>query len=76
MTAWKNLHFRPPILKKLFGHRVSVDVILFRQVGSAYVFAGRLLIPDTDTNHYHILHFGNEEETVDPSQYEWTEVPE
>lgn len=78
VAEWKNLHFRPPVLKDsiIGGGRVS-DLILLRYAGvMETTYAGYLLIRKTDPNNYHICGRACKEHPVVPSQIEWMEVPE
>lgn len=75
MTAWKNLHFRPPILKPAGEHRAS-GKILIRDVPSKKVFLGRIVLRSYDDTFYHMVVPGLEETLMIDEFYEWTEVPE
>lgn len=75
MTAWKNLHFRPPILKKLEDDRVS-EKILIRTTASKSVVLGYIVLRSYDDSFYHLVSRGYEEMLMVDPYYEWTEVPE
>lgn len=75
MTAWKNLHFRPPILKKLDDDRVS-DKILIRTLPSKDVILGHIALRSYDDSFYHLVSRGYEEILMVDPYYEWMEVPE
>lgn len=73
--SWKNLHFRPPILKKLENDRVS-DKILIRAMPSKEVILGYIALRSYDDSFYHMVSRGYEETLMVDPYYEWTEVPE
>ena len=77
VAEWKNLHFRPPVLKDsiIGGGRVS-GLILIREVGTPETtFTGFILIKPKRPNEYRICGRGCKEHPVVPSQIEWMEVP-
>lgn len=77
--SWKNLHFRPPILKTIGIDRVS-EQILIRTFSPDKTYIGRIALRSNDDSFYHMIAVdvcGEFEETLDPDPYyEWTEVPE
>ena len=77
MTAWKNLHFRPPILKPLKPFKDSrfSDKILIRDVPTKKVVLGYIVLRSYDDSFYHMVVSGLEETEMIDEFYEWTEVP-
>ena len=80
MTVWKNLHFRPPILKNRVGDGVFSQPVLFRRVlpeGRKEIpYSGYILIRDFDDSFYRVAGRGCVEHEEIDYMIEWTEVPE
>ena len=74
MSVWKNLHFRPPILKPIENGRVS-DKILIRSIPGKGVSLGHIVLSPYDDSFYHMVLHGYEETMFPDTLYEWTEVP-
>lgn len=75
MTAWKNLHFRPPLLKPYDNDRAS-DLILIRSVRMPkQTVLGRIILRSYDSSVFHLAATGYKEISLVGSQTEWTEVP-
>lgn len=75
--SWKNLHFRPPILKKRILDGVSTDPVLIRDMnGSAVPFVGYIMLRNSDNSFYHVCGRGVMEHQAVDNLVEWTEVPE
>lgn len=78
VVEWKNLHFRPPVLKDaIIGGGRASNLILIREKGIPdTTFAGYLLIKPKRPRVYRICGAGCVEHDVKiPSQIEWMEVP-
>lgn len=75
--TWKNLHFRPPILKEgIIGGGRASELLLIRSKGVPdTTFAGYVLIKPMLPSEYRICGRGVIEHSVLPSQIEWMEVP-
>lgn len=78
MSAWKNLHFRPPILKyKILGGYASKPVLIEELNSTAVPYVGYILLKRFRPNEYRICGRGIREFAVeDPTDIAWMEVPE
>lgn len=75
--TWKNLHFRPPILKGRVVDGWSSDLLLIRLENKPETtFAGYLQIRKSDPAMYYTCGRGILEHAVISSRIEWMEVPE
>ncbi len=76
VVEWKNLHFRPPILKDKVVNGVGSDKLLIRIAGLPETTeTGYILILNDDSSSYQICGRGIKVHKVIPSQIEWMEVP-
>lgn len=74
--TWKNLHFRPPIMKDTVVNGVSSELLLIRLEKEPFTtFAGYIQIRKTSPAEYHVCGRGIKEHVVIPSRIEWMEVP-
>ena len=76
MSVWKNLHFRPPILKRpVVGGKAS-DPLLIRDLKqNRPPFVGYIILRKDDDSFYHVCGQGCKEIPVLERLIEWTEVP-
>lgn len=74
--SWKNLHFRPPILRRPVVGGKSSEYVLIRDLQqNRPPFVGYIILRKDD-NRYHVCGQGCSEQRVLGKFIEWTEVPE
>lgn len=75
--TWKNLHFRPPILRTPVVDGISSEPILIRDTQQDRPpFVGYIILRKSDDSFYHVCGQGCREQKVLEEFIEWTEVPE